>query len=126
MTRRQFTKARILIIDDEPASVEVLRRLLERSGFTRIHTTTEPREAVAMYIEHRPDLILLDLHMPHLDGLLVLDALNEIIEATYLPILILTGDIAEEERSKALSRGAKDFLNKPFSSDEVLLRIGTL
>ena len=86
MSRRQFTKARILIVDDEPASVEVLRRLLERGGFTRgSYTTTDPREAVAMYVEHRPDLILLDLHMPHLDGLQVMDALNEIIEATYLP-----------------------------------------
>ena len=126
MSRRQFTKARILIVDDEPASVEVLRRLLERGGFTRIFTTSDPRDAVAMYLEHRPDLILLDLHMPHLDGLAVMDALNEIIEATYLPILMLTGDVSEEAKSKALSRGAKDFLNKPFTSDEVMLRIGTL
>jgi putative two-component system response regulator len=126
MTRRPFTKARILIIDDEPASVEVLRRILEHGGFTRIYTTTDPREAVAMYVEHRPDLILLDLHMPHLDGLRVIDALNEIIEATYLPILMLTGDVSEEAKSQALSRGAKDFLHKPFTSDEVLLRISTL
>ena len=124
--RRKFSRARILIIDDEPASVEVLRRLLERGGFDRIHTTTDPREAVPMYVEHRPDLILLDLHMPHLDGLQVMDRLNEITESTYLPILMLTGDVSEEARRKALSRGAKDFLNKPFMSDEVLLRIGTL
>jgi putative two-component system response regulator len=126
MNRRHFTKARILIIDDEPASVEVLRRLLERGGYSRIFTTTDPREAVPMYVEQRPDLILLDLHMPHLDGLQVMDALNDIIEATYLPILMLTGDVTEEAKSRALSRGAKDFLNKPFTSDEVLLRIGTL
>ncbi|MBA2260554.1 MAG: response regulator [Acidobacteria bacterium] len=126
MTRRRFTTARILVVDDEPASVEALRRLLERGGFTRIYTTTDPREAVAMYVEHRPDLILLDLHMPHLDGLRVMDALNEIIESTYLPILMLTGDDSEEAKSKALSRGAKDFLNKPFTSGEALLRIGTL
>ncbi len=126
MNRRKFTKARILIIDDEPASVEVLRRLLERGGFSRIYTTTDPREAVGMYVETRPDLILLDLHMPHLDGLKVMDALNEITEATYLPILMLTGDVTEEAKRQALSRGAKDFLNKPFTSDEVLLRIGTL
>ena len=55
MSRRQFTRAHILIIDDEPANVEVLRRLLERSGFTRIQTTTEPREATALYVEFRPD-----------------------------------------------------------------------
>ena len=126
MSRRQFTRARILIIDDEPANVEVLRRLLERSGFSRIQTTTEAREATALYVEFRPDLILLDLHMPHLDGLEVMDALNGIAEATYLPILMLTGDVSPESRREALSRGAKDFIHKPFSSDEVLLRIGTL
>ena len=126
MRRRQFTRARILIIDDEPANVEVLRRLLERSGFTRIETTTDPRQAQEMYIDCRPDLILLDLHMPHLDGLEVMDALNQITEATYLPIIMLTGDVSAEARREALSRGAKDFISKPFSTDEVLLRIGTL
>ena len=126
MSRRVFTKARILVIDDESANVEVLRRLLERAGFTRIQTTTDPREATKLYVDFRPDLILLDLHMPHLDGLAVMDELNQIAEATYLPILILTGDLSPEARRDALSRGAKDFVHKPFSSDEVLLRIGTL
>ena len=127
MTKRlQFTRARILIIDDEPANVEMLRRMLERSGLSRIQTTSDPREATRLYVEFRPDLILLDLHMPHLDGLEVMDALNQIAEATYLPILVLTGDVSAEARREALSRGAKDFIHKPFSSDEVLLRIGTL
>ena len=106
--------------------MEVLRRVLERSGFTRVQTTTDPREARTLYLDFRPDLILLDLHMPHLDGLAVMDELNQIAEATYLPILILTGDVSPEARRDALSRGAKDFVHKPFSTDEVLLRIGTL
>ncbi|MBA3641848.1 MAG: response regulator [Acidobacteria bacterium] len=126
MSRRVFTKARILIIDDEATNVEVLRRVLERSGFTRVQTTTDPRNARKMYLDFRPDLILLDLHMPHVDGLAVMDELNQIAEATYLPILILTGDVSPEARRDALSRGAKDFVHKPFSTDEVLLRIGTL
>jgi putative two-component system response regulator len=126
MSRRVFTKARILIIDDEAPNVEVLRRLLERSGFARIQSTTDSREAARLYVDFRPDLILLDLHMPHLDGLEVMDELNELAEATYLPILILTGDVSPEARRDALSRGAKDFVHKPFNSDEVLLRIGTL
>jgi putative two-component system response regulator len=126
MSRRVFTKARILIVDDEPPNVEVLRRLLERAGFVRIQTTNDPREAAKLYVDFRPDLVLLDLHMPHLDGLAVMDELNQIAEATYLPILILTGDVSPEARRDALSRGAKDFVHKPFNTDEVLLRIGTL
>jgi putative two-component system response regulator len=123
---RLFKNARILIVDDEVANVELLRRLLERSGFHRIETTTDSREAASRYVQFRPDLILLDLHMPHLDGLAVMDQLNQIVEASYLPILILTGDVAPEARREALSHGAKDFVNKPFQPDEVLLRIRTL
>jgi putative two-component system response regulator len=126
MTSRAFRNARILIVDDEDANIEILQRILTRAGFTRIETTNDSREVSALYIEHRPDLILLDLHMPHLDGLDVMDQLNEIAEASYLPILILSGDLTPEARRDALSRGAKDFVNKPFQQEELLLRIKTL
>jgi putative two-component system response regulator len=126
MGPRIFKNARILIVDDEQINVELLRRLLERAGFSRIESTNDSREAVDLYLTFRPDLIVLDLHMPHRDGLEVLDELNAIAEASYLPILMLTGDDTQEARREALSRGAKDFLNKPFHTDEVLLRIGTL
>src|SRR4029450_2224659 len=96
------------------------------AGFTRIETTNDSRQVTALYGEHRPDLILLDLHMPHLDGLEVMDQLNEIAEASYLPILILSGDLTPEARRDALARGAKGFGNKPFQQEELLLRIKTL
>jgi putative two-component system response regulator len=121
-----FRNARILIVDDEVNNVDILRRVLEREGFTRIESTTDPREAASLYVRHRPDLILLDLHMPHLDGFDVMDQLSEIAEASYLPILILSGDITPQARRDALSHGAKDFVAKPFQQDELLLRIKTL
>jgi cyclic di-GMP phosphodiesterase len=123
---RAFRNARILIVDDEERNVEMLRRLLGHAGFTRLESTTDSREAASLYVQHRPDLILLDLHMPHLDGLGVMAQLNEIAEATYLPILVMSGDETPEARREALSRGAKDFVNKPFQIDEILLRIRTL
>jgi putative two-component system response regulator len=126
MPPRTFKHARVLIIDDEPNNVEILKRVLERAGFHRIESTTDAREAAGHYVRFRPDLILLDLHMPHMNGLEVMDELNQIAEASYLPILMLTGDITQEARQEALSRGAKDFLSKPFHTHEVLLRIGTL
>jgi len=126
MMSRAFRNARILIVDDEQGNVDILRRFLTRAGFTRIESTTDSREAGTLYVQHRPDLILLDLHMPHLDGLQVMDTLNEIAEASYLPILILSADLTPEARREALSRGAKDFVNKPFQQDELLLRIKTL
>ncbi len=126
MLSRAFKNARILIVDDEPANVDVLRRMLQRAGFSRLESTNDPREAASLYVKLRPDLILLDLHMPEMDGLEVMDQLNQIAEASYLPILMLTGDMTPEARREALSRGAKDFVNKPFNTDEVLLRIRTL
>src|SRR5690349_4560320 len=126
MMSRAFRNARILIVDDEDANIEILRRILTRAGFCRLESTNDSRQAASLYVQHRPDLILLDLHMPHLDGLGVMAQLNEIAEATYLPILILSADITPEARRDALSRGAKDFVNKPFQQDELLLRIKTL
>jgi putative two-component system response regulator len=126
MTSRPFRNARILIVDDEDANIEILQRILARAGFVRVESTNDSRQATPLYVEHRPDLILLDLHMPHMDGLEVMDQLNEIAEASYLPILILSGDLTPEARRDALSRGAKDFVNKPFQQDELLLRIKTL
>src|SRR5260370_12153191 len=125
MTSRQFRNARILIVDDEDANIEILQRILARAGFARVESTNDSRQATPLYVEQRPDLILLDLHMPHLDGLDVMSQLNEIAEASYLPILILSGDLAPEARREALSRDAKDFVGKPFQQAELLLRIKT-
>ena len=121
-----FRNARILIVDDEEENVASLRRILNRFGFSRVESTTDSREAASLYVRHRPDLILLDLQMPHLDGLAVMAQFNQIAEATYLPILILSADVTPETRREALSRGAKDFVSKPFQTDEIILRIKTL
>jgi putative two-component system response regulator len=126
MPARSFKHAKILIVDDEPANVDLLKRLLDRAGFSHLFSTNDPRQAAPLFAEHQPDLILLDLHMPHMDGLEVIDALNGVGVESYLPILMLTGDMTAEARREALSRGAKDFVNKPFHADEVLLRIRTL
>ncbi|HEY3885693.1 MAG TPA: HD domain-containing phosphohydrolase [Vicinamibacterales bacterium] len=122
----RFKKARILVVDDEEANIELLRRLLSREGFTRVESTIDPREAASLYVENRPDLILLDLHMPHLNGLEVMSQLNQIAEPSYLPILILSADLTPEARRECLLHGAKDFVNKPFQPDEIVLRIKTL
>ncbi len=126
MELKAFTQARILIVDDEATNVDLLRRLLERAGFTHLDSTTDSRQAGEMFERLAPDLVLVDLHMPHMDGLRVIDELTRLGRATYLPILMLTGDMAPEARREALTRGAKDFVNKPFHADEVLLRIRTL
>ncbi len=119
--------ARILIVDDEPANVLLLERILDEAGYPNHTATTDPRQVLAIHARFDPDLILLDLLMPHLDGLAVMTQLRQVIPAgTYLPILVLTADMTTEARQQALSGGASDFLLKPFDPTEVLLRIGNL
>lgn len=124
---RNFHDAKILIVDDEPANVTLLERTLARWGYANHISTTDAREVVSLFEQHRPDIILLDLMMPHLDGFEVMEQLKPLIpDSCYLPILVLTADITPEAKRKALAGGAKDFLTKPFDATELLLRIGNM
>ncbi len=120
-------EARILIVDDQEANVAVLEALLESEGYLHFKSTTDSRRTLDLYTEFQPDLILLDLRMPHLDGFAVMEQLRAVIPAgTYLPILVLTADITPEAKQRALSSGATDFLTKPFDAVEVTLRVKNL
>jgi putative two-component system response regulator len=121
------TDARILVVDDERVNVVLLERILEQDGYRNLRSTTDAHEAATLYDQFEPDLVLLDLHMPGLDGFAVMDQLaDRISRETFLPILILTADIRPEIKRRALSAGAKDFVTKPFDRTEVLLRIQNL
>src|SRR5713226_2498213 len=120
-------RAKILIVDDQESNVLLLQRLLQQVGFTTLESTTDPRLGLRLFSEFQPDLILLDLMMPHLDGLAVMRELaNRIALDDYLPILVLTADVTPEAKQRALAAGAKDFLTKPFDAVEVVLRIENL
>jgi len=127
MQTPRLTDARILVVDDERVNVVLLERILEQDGYRNVKTTTDSSQAAALYEEFEPDLVLLDLHMPGLDGFAVMEQLEgRVPSGTFLPILILTADIRPEIKRRALSAGAKDFVTKPFDRTEVLLRIQNL
>jgi DNA-binding NarL/FixJ family response regulator len=128
MNRRDLIpEARILVIDDQPANIALLEDLLEQAGYTAVKGITDAREAAPTFHEFRPDLVLLDLVMPHLDGFGVMAQLRpQISDGTFLPILVLTAEISAEAKRRALSEGATDFLSKPLDTTEVLLRIRNL
>src|SRR5438552_14267826 len=121
-----FRSAKILIVDDEQAMVRLLELLLEHVGYTNLRSTTVPREIIECCAEFQPDLILLDLRMPHLDGIQVLKQLEERRADLYLPVLVLTADVSRESKRAALEAGASDLVTKPFEQTELLLRVGNL
>jgi putative two-component system response regulator len=127
IAEENFFNARILIVDDEIANARLLERMLQRKGYTNLQIVTDAREVLPTYLQSQPDLILLDLLMPYMDGYAVLDQLTPLIAAdAYMPILVLTADITLHARQRALASGASDFLTKPLNATEVLLRIHNL
>jgi len=119
-----ISNAPILILDDEPSLLLLAERVLRRAGYQNLHTTTNPRRAIEMFVEIRPALLLLDLHMPVVDGFQVMETVRSLISPKeYLPIIVLTADTTVDTKRRALANGATDFLTKPFDATEVGLRV---
>jgi len=116
-----------MVVDDEPQNVRYVTDVLEWAGYEMVEGLTDPLEAVSRFHDFEPDLVILDLLMPGLDGFGVMEAMLErVADDVYLPFLILTSDITSESRRRALSSGARDFLTKPMSPTEVRLRVDNL
>lgn len=123
----EILSRRILVIDDEEANVLLLRSLLEREGYADIHGLTDPSAALRAYVDLEPDLVLLDLMMPGVDGFQLLEAFARHDRADeFRPVLVLTADTTVQARRRALALGAKDFVSKPFDVIEVALGISNL
>src|SRR5205085_834822 len=119
-------RMKILVVDDDRMTVTLLEQLLQRHGYSRVMGITDSRQAAETCAAFEPDLILLDLIMPEVDGFAVLEALRADVSERFLPIVVLTADISEEAKARALEAGATDFLVKPVSQTEALLRIRNL
>ena len=123
----EILSRRILVVDDEDANVLLLRSLLEREGYSDVHCLTDSTKAIEAFVSLSPDLILLDLMMPEVDGFQLLEAFARHDRPDeFRPILVLTADTTLPARRRALSLGAKDFVSKPFDVIEVGLRIANL
>ncbi len=127
MDPKSIHDARIAVVDDETANVQLLQRILELEGYTDVSGYTDPREFLDTCRILPPDLVLLDLMMPEINGFEVLKRFQEgVDDFDYRPVMIITSDDDRDTKQKALSSGARDFLAKPVSPVEVRLRVGNL
>jgi putative two-component system response regulator len=116
--------ARVLVLDDEPANTTLLQRVLQRDGYSNVRVLNDARLVEEECAQHAPDVLLLDLMMPHVDGYAIMEQIQSMERAT--PILVMTADVTPETKRRALSSGAKDFVTKPFDTTEILLRVRNL
>ena len=119
--------ARLLIVDDNVANICLMTNILNRLGFRFIESTTDSRETFVLLDRFKPDLILLDLNMPHLDGFAVMQQLNRLIpRETFLPVLVVSNEASGEMTRRALASGAADIQAKPFNTSELFMRVRNL
>ena len=126
ISEEKILRAKILIVDDQDLSIRLLTEIFKKAGYSNITSTNNSREAKDFYQHIRPDLVVLDLNMPEVDGFEVMTQLQKIEGDNYLPILVLSNEENQAIRLKALESGAKDFLNKPYDRVEVIKRIHNL
>lgn len=118
-----LTEKHLLIVDDSTVNIELMFDLLDEYGFENIHGINDPREVIPHCLRHLPDLLLLDIRMPHLDGYAVIEQLSSHFAEQMPPIIVLTAQIDDATRQRALALGVRDFITKPFKQGEVLQRI---
>jgi DNA-binding response OmpR family regulator len=111
--------ARVLVVEDDPTVAEVVRRYLERDGFD-VEAVGDGREALARADERAPDLVVLDIMLPGLDGL---EVCRKLRSRTPVPVIMLTARGTEEDRVVGLELGADDYVAKPFSPRELAARV---
>jgi CheY-like chemotaxis protein len=118
-----FGNALVMMVDDEPLTIEVTRVHLLDAGFARFTSTTDALQAIDMIERTRPDVLLLDLIMPGMSGLEILARMESDGLLRHVPTIMLTGSRDPANKLKALSLGVTEFLMKPLDASELVLRL---
>jgi len=115
--------ARVAIIDDEVLNVKVVHKYLKDAGYQNLFAATDPSKALELVARVKPDLVILDIVMPKISGLSILERIRTEEATRHLPVLILSASTEPEMKQKALEIGATDFLSKPVDPDDMILRV---
>lgn len=126
MIMESLQKGKIFVVDDEPANLKLIYKVLQHQEKLELQLIEDPREVVAKYKKGRPDLILLDLNMPHLSGYEVMAQLQKLEDPLLPPIVVLSAQCSSEFLLKSLMMGARDFISKPFDRTELIMRVNNL
>ena len=126
LSKEQIHKARIIIVDDQKLHSFFLQKVLKQEGYENIKCVMDPLKVIQTIFDFKPDLLILDLIMPHLDGFQIMEQLNGYRDEHFMPILTLSAEKSSDLRLHAYQSGATDFLNKPFENIEMLSRIQSL
>ena len=118
-----FPTSTIMIVDDEPTTIEILEMFLQSEGYEHFITTTDSTRALDLLARERPDVLLLDVMMPEVGGMEILTAIRNDESLRYTPVIILTSSTDAETKIQALELGATDFLAKPVDPSELALRL---
>jgi len=113
----------VVMVDDEPTTLEVLEMFLQGEGYRELVKITDPRKAFEQIADLEPDVVLLNLMMPHVSGLEILAAMQAHTSLRTIPVLIITGSSDPDVKRRALEFGAADFLGKPIDPSELSLRL---
>jgi len=125
MPKRQGEET-LLVVDDEATNLKLLGRILSGQGYTDMVFVDDPREVLTQYKRCKPDLILLDINMPYLNGYQVMEQIKALDDPLSPPIIILTAQQSQDFLLKALAAGARDYISKPFDYNELLMRVRNL
>ena len=115
--------ARVMMVDDEPSTLDVLCSFLQEAGYRSLIPTSEPRKALELLAGERPDVVLLDLVMPEVSGFDIIQAMRTEAGLDHIPIIVLTSYTSADMKIRALELGATDFLAKPVDSSALILRL---
>ena len=117
------TLQKILVVDDTPLNLKVVRAFLAKAGYNRVETVEDSREAMSSLFHHDPDLLILDLMMPHVSGLDILSAVRNIPHFRRLPVIVISAAEERGVKRHSLKLGATDFLGKPLDAEDLILRV---